>query len=137
MKRVLLSLMVSLLVFVFAQPAFAHSMNIIQVDEGMVEVKYADGSFSARTKVTVYDKDGNELQSGKLDENARFAFNADNAYRIVGEDGIGHRAEWIVGEATSETTHTNRWIIIAAVVAGFALIAIVPMIRKKKREIVF
>jgi|LGOV01.1.fsa_nt_gb hypothetical protein len=76
---------------------FAHNMIIEPVSEGVVRVIFEGGSLARYAEVIVYDKDGQELTSGKVDENAEFSYPQDNAAYLVAADSFGHRVEWEVG----------------------------------------
>ncbi|UOE92477.1 hypothetical protein [Alkalihalobacillus sp. LMS39] len=111
--------------FIMGSHVYAHKMLIEPTEQGVVKVHYEDGSFSARTVVSVYDKHETLLGEGKLDEHGYFSYdNIDGAYLLVADDGIGHRVEWIVGEERETTIFTeNKWLVVSIVLivlVGFA-----------------
>lgn len=113
--------------------AYAHNMLIEPQEEGTVKVFYDDGSISARTTVTVLDSEGNEIEQGPVDDNGLYQYNnASDAAKIVADDGMGHRAEWAIGEEISATTETQRWHLISGVVVIFLAIAVIFGKRRKE-----
>lgn len=97
-------LLVLWMVAAAAPVCHAHSMTIEQVDDQRVLIQYDGGGFSRRTVVTVLDATGHVLEEGKLDAEGMYDYgHLPGAYRIVADDGLGHRAEWVVG-----TTRHNR-----------------------------
>lgn len=134
MKWISCAVMAVVLTILAAPSAYAHGVSIHEVERGTVEVTYDDGSISKRMVVTVMDESGKELKSGKLDTEGRFQYGHPDAYKLVANDGIGHQAEWVIGEEASDTTHTYRWVIISGIVVVFAAIAIVFARRNKLRR---
>ncbi len=120
-KTMTILLLIPLLVILSPSPVLAHRMLIEPVEEGIIRVVYEDGRFSRRTEVFVYDHQGRELYSGKLDNQGYFHYPPDGAVRIVADDGLGHRVEWRVGETFSPGA--PRGITVAIVVTLFCLIA--------------
>ena len=130
-KTVIPLLLFFLLMSMFASPALAHRMLIEPVEEGIIKVAYEDGRFSRRTEVFVYDHQGVELHSGKLDTQGNFHYPPD-AVLIVADDGLGHRVEWRVGEEVD--TGPSRGVTVTIVVTLFCLIALFFHSRVKKRR---
>ncbi len=122
------------MMIIHTQPVSAHKMMIIPEDEGVLQVLYEDGSFSTRTIVTVYDKDGSELESGPLDEQGSYSFNKTEAHFIVATDGLGHRTEWTVGEEVIVKSDPHRWLIGGAVFFIFIGIALFFYKRTKNHK---
>ena len=123
-----------LLISLSASPALAHRMLIEPVDEGLIKVVYEDGRFSRRTEVFVYNLQGEELHSGKLDNQGYFHYPPElDAVLVVADDGLGHRVEWHVGEDFS--MGSPRGITITIVVILFCLIAGFFHLRVKNRRV--
>lgn len=103
-RKVMFPLILVYFLVVTAQASHAHSMIIEPLEDKRVMVQYDGGGFSRRTVVTVLDSTGQVLEEGKLDSEGVFDFShLPGAARIVANDGLGHRAEWVVG-----TTRHNR-----------------------------
>ena len=118
-----------LLLFIGSTNTYAHKMHIDPAEEGAIQVVYEDGSFSTRTVVTVYDKEGNEIDQGRLDSKGFFYYDQKKAHSFVADDGMGHRTEWTSGEDVVVKSAPHRWITIGAVVAILVGIAIVFSLR--------
>lgn len=134
LKNIVISVFLSLmLVSLFTAPVLAHRMLIKPVEDGVIKVAYEDGRFSRRTEVFVYDHQGVELYSGKLDEHGYFHYPPEmDAALIVADDGLGHRVEWRVGDPY--TTGIPRGITVAGVVTAFCLIAAFFHLRVRKKR---
>ncbi len=84
--------------------AEAHRMIIEEVEEGIVLVRYDDGTEARVASVSTFNQEGEVVAEGTVDENGRFHYDKDiDAYRFVADDGLGHRATW-VNEEDEETT---------------------------------
>lgn len=84
-----------------AATAWAHGLSVFAwVEEGrvMVESKFSGGKRPVDATVRVLDLDGQELLTGKTDDQGRWAFDPPQktALKIVLEAGLGHRGEWIL-----------------------------------------
>lgn len=113
----------------------AHKMVIIPEEEdGTLKVLYEDRSFSTRTVVTVYDKKGNEIESGPLDEQGTFFFDPNEAHFFVATDGLGHRTEWTVGKDVVVRSDPHRWLIGGAVFMVFIVISLFSYRRTRTRN---
>lgn len=82
---------------VWAGPAAAHGVSA-QTGRGpaaWVRAEYSDGEAMSYAKVRVLDPQGQTFQVGNADEQGNFAWlpTAPGSYRVVLEDGQGHRAE--------------------------------------------
>ncbi len=110
-----IKLFIILLLFFFqGEVVLAHKMIIEPIKEGKVKVVYEDGSFSKRTVVHVYDHEGQEIQIGALDGEGYFYYDVRMATLLVASDGIGHRAEWQVGDLLMKTN--QRWGVAVIVI---------------------
>lgn len=94
-------MMVLWLLFSGVPMAHAHAMIIEPLENQRVLVQYDGGGFSRRTVVTVVDAMGHVLEEGKLDAEGVYDYShLPEAHTLLADDGMGHRAEWVVG-----TTH--------------------------------
>ncbi len=118
--------------FLVASPVSAHRMLIEEVGEGAVKVGYEDGRFSRRTVVVVYDQQGTEIARGDLDDEGMFYYPSELAVLIEADDGLGHRAELILGQEVKE--EMPRGLTVAAVFSGFLFIAGVFQFRIYKKR---
>ena len=134
MKNSRLIVLIVCFLMVFSTVAFAHKMVIEPVEDGVVKVYYEGGDFSSRTEVTVYDSHDQVIQSGQLDDEGKFTYdtNSDAEY-LVADDGMGHKAEWTIGEEASSSSHASKYIKIAVVVLVLAGIAGIYYVRKRKK----
>lgn len=124
MKNIKSIIMILAVILISLSPVYAHKMTIEPVEDGIIEVLYDDGSFSSRTEVTVYDSKGEIIDSGKLDEEGKFAYDTsgDAAY-LEASDGLGHKDEWKVGEAVAGSSGGSKALKIGAVVLILAGVA--------------
>lgn len=87
-----------LVALLFPGVSFAHGMDLILEEPGVLRVEYEGGGFSPRTEITIYDENGNELAKGPVDEEGKFHFDENlNVHKAVADDGMGHRAEYVEG----------------------------------------
>ncbi|MGQ3685705.1 MAG: hypothetical protein ACUBOA_11990 [Candidatus Loosdrechtia sp.] len=85
---------------------FAHLMLVEKIEEGVLLVRYDDGSASVGTTVILYDQEGNILSEGNTDSQGLYHYDPRKpAYRAVANDTMGHRAHWVKGR-------TNIWLEI-------------------------
>lgn len=118
--------------FILSAPVYAHRMIIQPIESGVIEVKYADGSFSRRTEVAVYDENDKVLEQGKLDEDGKFYYDeSEEAYYIVADDGMGHMDTWIIGSQVKVDTLGSKLLKIGSVILGFLAVAFISMKKKK------
>jgi nickel transport protein len=82
-------------------PATAHRVTVFAWVEG--ETVYTESKFNGGKRVNggdvqVYDLEGNQLLTGKTDEQGRFSFTMPKkaGMRIVLQAGAGHRGEWTI-----------------------------------------
>lgn len=131
MKSSRLIVLIMCFLMIFSATAYAHKMTIEPLEDGIIQVLYDDGSFSSRTEVTVYDSNDEVIESGKLDEEGKFTYAASgDAEYIVADDGMGHKAEWTIGEEPSSSSHASKYIKVGVVL--LALLAVVGLYYKRK-----
>lgn len=133
MKKMRVIVLTVVMLLMFTAPAYAHKMLIEPVEDGVIKVLYDDGSFSERTEVTVYDSNDEVIEKGKLDDEGKFFYDKskDVSY-IVAEDGLGHKAEWKVGEEVKRDSSGSKTIKIVAVVLVLAAVGF--MFTRKKEQ---
>ncbi|HHX23971.1 MAG TPA: hypothetical protein GX723_08195 [Thermoanaerobacterales bacterium] len=125
--RVILSLICILLLI--PSISYAHAMFLKLEEPGVLRVEYDGGGFSSRTEVTIYDKEGNELGKGLVDEEGKFHFDPDlEVHSAVADDGMGHRVEYKVG--VKEKTVPK----VPAIIGVFAVIGIITVIYNKRAK---
>jgi hypothetical protein len=89
------------LALLYPQTAFAHRM-MIEHDEGVIHVRYDDGTAAGLALVTAYDTKGNISFESEADEDGTLNYDSElEVHRIVADDGMGHRATWTKKEETS------------------------------------
>jgi nickel transport protein len=99
--------------------ASAHSLLIEPMEPGVIKVYYDGGGFSPKTVVTVFNQAGQQIYSGKLDQEGNFKYPVDiEAYRIIADDGAGHRARWIVGTKFKKPLPKLPVIAVVLAVSG-------------------
>lgn len=132
-KGFIFILIILVVLVISITPVSAHRMIVEPVEEGVVTVYYEGGQLARRAEVVVYDKEGNELARGGLNEEGNFEYPPDQeAALVVADDGMGHRAEYEIGEETGE--ELPRGITVAAVLMVFGIIAGIFQYRVKKKE---
>ncbi|MFN7249626.1 MAG: hypothetical protein ACK4M9_02445 [Anaerobacillus sp.] len=124
-----------LLLFLTLQPSpsFAHRLVIEPKETGLIKVVYEDGSFSTRTVVIVYDRQGNEIERGTLNSDGYYFYDESVAHFFVADDSIGHRTEWTVGEEVVYKTDPHRWITAGVVSLILISIAVFFSYRSRRR----
>ena len=132
LRKITTILLALFMAILFVTPVSAHRMLIEEISEGVVKVGYEDGRFSRRTVVVVYDKQGEEIARGELDGEGLFYYAPEDAVLIEADDGLGHRAELVLGEEIAE--ELPRGLTIALVSVGFLLIAGFFQYRLVKRK---
>lgn len=132
MKNTRVIVLMMCFLMIFSATAYAHKMTIEPLEDGVIQVHYDDGSFSSRTEVTVYNSNDEELALGELDDEGKFTYDAsEDAEYIVADDGMGHRAEWTIGEEPSSSSHASKYIKIGVVV--LVLVAVAGIYYKRKK----
>ena len=107
--------------------SYAHGMLLILEEPGVLRVEYDGGGFSPRTEVTIYDKEGNELGKGSVDEEGKYYFDPSlNVHLAVADDGMGHRAEY------KEGVQEKSLPKIPVIIGVFAVIAVITIIFNKR-----
>lgn len=119
-KVIMVAVLMNFIIILTTSPVYAHKIIIEPVESGIIKVMYEDGRFSTRTEVVVYDKDSQILVSGKLDEKGYFYYaNEPDAALIIADDGLGHKAEWVVGvEENKSGMKKNIAVVMVLLVLG-------------------
>ncbi len=105
-RKHLLSIMLTVACFLLATVSVveAHCMEIEPLEHQRVRVGYDGGGFSPQTVVTVVDDFGIVLEEGRLDDDGLYDYShLSQAHRILADDGMGHRGEWVI-----DTDHHTR-----------------------------
>jgi len=92
--------------FLSGGTAYAHKVNVFAWTEGdtvFVEAKFAGGKKVMGAEVIVSDDNGKQLLSGKTDDNGGFSFKLPPPLNIVVIAGMGHRGEWRLEAAASDS----------------------------------
>ncbi|MEN1761128.1 MULTISPECIES: hypothetical protein [Anoxynatronum] len=114
-------IMSAMLFMALWQPVWAHSLHIDPLEGDRVQVSYDGGGFSRRTVVTVLDPIGHVMEEGRLDDEGIYAFgHLENPHTILVDDGLGHRAQWIVG-TTQRRLH--KWPVVGGMWVLFGGVA--------------
>jgi hypothetical protein len=116
-NKYLLIITAVLLIFIPVKSVFAHRMVIEELEAGLVRVGYEDGRFSRRTEIVVYNEQGMELQRGIIDPEGQFSYQPEEAALIVADDGLGHRAELVLGAEVTE--EKSRSLTVGLVFTAF------------------
>ncbi|TCK98136.1 hypothetical protein EDC19_0554 [Natranaerovirga hydrolytica] len=112
---------------------YGHRMLIEPIEDGMVKVYYADGSFSNTTQVMVYDTSNNLIVSERVNDEGYFDYASySDAHKLVADDGLGHRVEWQVGDPISYSSSFYYWLKIVIVVVIIIGIGLIFYIRQKR-----
>ena len=99
MKKVLAALLSCVVICLFlVTQGLAHTPLCTCYDNGdgtiTCEGGFSDGSSGAGVKMVVKDKGGNELISGRMDEDSEFTFKKPDApYVVIFDAGPGHVVE--------------------------------------------
>ncbi len=100
MRKAFVTLFCLIVPLLLARPVLAHGVGAgpVQTPKEAVHFYYATGEPMAYSEVLVYGPgdDKLEFQNGRADKNGVFAFVPDRSgtWRIVCNDGMGHRAEF-------------------------------------------
>lgn len=92
--------------FLSGGTAHAHKVNVFAWTEGdtvFVEAKFAGGKKVMDAEVIVSDDNGKQLLSGKTDDNGGFSFKLPPPLNIAVIAGMGHRGEWRLEAAASDS----------------------------------
>ncbi|WP_163970481.1 hypothetical protein [Oceanobacillus halotolerans] len=80
-------------IFFESETVFAHRMVVEPIEDGVVYVRYDDGTPASAAYVTAYDETGDVLVEGQVDEEGYFYYDHDEEIdRFVADDGLGHRS---------------------------------------------
>lgn len=94
-----IGLVSSALFYPNSNTVFAHRMIVETVEDGLIHVRYDDGTDAPLAVVSIYDEDGKQLVEGEVDENGSFYYDEKiDVHRIVADDGMGHRASSVSEE---------------------------------------
>ncbi len=102
-----------MLIFLIIQPhvAFAHRMVVELTEPGTIQVRYDDGTISAIAVVKAFDEKGNLLFERTSNDMGRVLYDSTEAvHQIIADDGLGHRASWILEEKESLFISIPVWI---------------------------
>ncbi|MBP1969466.1 hypothetical protein J2Z83_001570 [Virgibacillus natechei] len=92
----------SALIYPNSNTVFAHRMIVETVEDGLIHVRYDDGTDAPLAVVSIYDEDGKQLVEGEVDEDGYFYYDEEiDVHRIVADDGMGHRASSVSEEEES------------------------------------
>ncbi len=129
------TLIILLTLFILQGTAFAHLMLVEQVEEGVLLVRYDDGTVSARSAVTLYDEEGTVLSEGSVNSQGLYHYDPQKpVYRAVADDGMGHRAHWIRGE-TNTWLEIPRWMRALLGISILLFIASLAYYRSSKKKV--
>lgn len=97
-------LITSYAILATAGPLWAHALDarcVVRGEHLEVKARYDDGTLATGAKVAVFDVDGNLLAQATTDSGGLAMIPAPKLtrYRVVVDDGIGHRSQQWVGEA--------------------------------------
>ncbi|SDY96593.1 hypothetical protein [Tindallia californiensis] len=122
-KKQLIPILSLIFILLLTSTAFAHRMLIEIENEGLLKVKYDDNTSAGFADVQLFDEDNQLLLEGKTDENGYFQYDtAIKFYRLVADDGLGHRARWRDGQ--TESLHgVPIWMSTLLGISFFLLIA--------------
>jgi len=108
LNRPVIFTFISFLFFILVNNVYAHKVYIFAWTEG--DMIHSE-SFSGNKRIKfglikVYDMSGNLLLEGKTDVNGNFSFEnpKKSELKIVLEAGMGHRADYVLGEEDIEQT---------------------------------
>jgi len=108
--RFIVSLLPVIFLFISVTPAIAHKVTVfawVDGDTVFVESKFAGGRKVKEGDVVVSDSDGNQLLTGKTNDEGEFSFKIPKktALTITLVAGMGHQGEWrIPAEEIGELT---------------------------------
>ncbi len=84
---------------------FAHGL-VSSTESGKLTLTYDDGKPVAEGFVTVYDKEGKEIASGKTDAKGVFDYSQyDKAAQIIAADSFGHQCVHTIGQNHATQHH--------------------------------
>ena len=102
--------------------AWAHAMFVEPLEEGKVQIVFDGGAPVENAAVAVYDPVGAMLEETRADESGYYTYDhLEEPHRIVAEDQVGHRAEWVVG---TTPRRLPKIPVVAGVWLGFGGIAL-------------
>ncbi|RXJ00310.1 hypothetical protein DS745_12315 [Anaerobacillus alkaliphilus] len=101
------------LVLALLQPhlVFAHRMVVEMNEPGTIQVRYDDGTNSAIALVKAFDEKGNLLFEETANDLGIVHFDSSIAiHHIIADDGIGHRASWVLEEKVNLLNAVPIWL---------------------------
>ncbi len=138
---------------------YAHGLLSKETESGKIRFSHDDGTPVAGGFINVYDKEGNEMATGKTDADGVFDYSGhENAAKISIADAHGHHQAHVIGEAShdhsaehcdhdhdhahdnghshepSHSEGSNVNVIIAVVVILLAVAALFSLRNKKNND---
>lgn len=125
------------LVFVFMlnpPTAFAHKMIIEQSDDGLINVRYDDGTAAGLAIVSAYDQDGELLFERHVDDDGNLEYDEGlDVYRFTADDSMGHRATLAMDDEQTGEASIPTFIKALLGVSIFVFIAAVFTFRGRRK----
>lgn len=133
-KQVLtIMILTGFIISIFTAPAYAHRMLVRPIEPGLVQVVYDDGTVSGRAQVTLYDENDEEIYQGNVNEEGYFEYDTSlGPVLIVADDGVGHRAQWTVGEEVEE--EASMALKVTLTVSALVFVAAVFQYKNNKKK---
>ncbi len=104
MKKSFKHIVLLLVVLLLIQPetTFAHRMLVEVIEEGVIQVRYDDGTRSGVATVLAYDEHVQVIFEEKVNDDGIVYYDSSiNITQIVADDGMGHRATWTTDEVAT------------------------------------
>ncbi len=99
-----LLILISIFLVCSIETALAHRLVIESLPEQELLLRYDDGTIASRVTVSGYTTAGDLLFAKQVEANGRLKLNDyPHVYRLVADDGIGHRAVWIIEKRPHST----------------------------------
>lgn len=80
--------------FTFQHIVFAHKLVVEEISTNQIQFRYDDGTAASLVTVSGYDKDNNLLFTKQVNKDGEVKVDS-QFYRLVGDDGIGHRVAYL------------------------------------------
>ncbi len=122
-KKILILCIIAIAILSQNQLTFAHKLLLDPISEDAIVVMYADGTISTDMTIEVYNREDILIERGKLDANGHYTFPKE-AYKIVADDGMGHRLTWLVGSPGVKSGGLSTYLKFGVVILIFAGIAL-------------
>lgn len=85
-------------------------MLVEVVDDGIIQVRYDDGTRAGIATVVAYDESGKELFNEIVNSEGIVYYDSTTlVHQIVADDGLGHRATWSI-DSKDELILMPLWI---------------------------